>query len=213
MVLFHGVTCEQPPTGYVRVSIVVWFWGHRSHVVKRIYPSRSGVDGPDAARARDQRALRRAGPAVKARERRQRARPSALPSPNDILWDAQFARLEAYKAVHGDCNVPWRWVEDKALAKWVNSQRRAKKTFDRDGSGTTPSRVARLTELGFVWAPEDIVWDAQFARLEAYKAAHGDCDVPERWVEDQALANWVRKQRRAREHARGESHRALLIRQ
>ena len=116
MVLFHGVTCEQPPTGYVRVSVVVWFWGHRSHVVKRIYPSRSGVDGPDVA-----------------------------------LWDAQFARLEAYKAAHGDCDVPHRWVEDQALANWVRKQR-TKKTFDRDGSGTTPSRVARLTELGFAWA-------------------------------------------------------------
>ena len=24
-VLFHAVTCEQPPTGYVRVSVVIWF--------------------------------------------------------------------------------------------------------------------------------------------------------------------------------------------
>ena len=23
-VLFHAVTCEQPPTGYVRVSVVIW---------------------------------------------------------------------------------------------------------------------------------------------------------------------------------------------
>ena len=40
-VLFHAVTCEQPPIGYVRVSIVIWFWGRLPHVVKRIYPSRS----------------------------------------------------------------------------------------------------------------------------------------------------------------------------
>ena len=39
--LFHAVTCEQPPIGYVRVSIVIWFWGRLPHVVKRIYPSRS----------------------------------------------------------------------------------------------------------------------------------------------------------------------------
>jgi hypothetical protein len=33
----------------------------------------------------------------------------------------QFARLAAYKAEHGDCNVPGSWAEDPKLAKWVHS--------------------------------------------------------------------------------------------
>jgi hypothetical protein len=38
--------------------------------------------------------------------------------------------------------------------------------------------VERLTALGFAWVPADILWDAQFARLEAYQVLHGDCNVP-----------------------------------
>jgi hypothetical protein len=30
-------------------------------------------------------------------------------------WEAQLARLAAYKAEHGDCNVPQRWAEDPQL--------------------------------------------------------------------------------------------------
>jgi hypothetical protein len=80
--------------------------------------------------------------------------------------------------VHGDCNVPQHWVEDQTLATWVATQRRVKKKFDHDGAGTTAARVGRLTALGFAWVPADILWDAQFARLEAYQVLHGDCNVP-----------------------------------
>ena len=38
-------------------------------------------------------------------------------------WEAQLARLVAYKAAHGDCNVPKRWAEDPRLATWVTTQR------------------------------------------------------------------------------------------
>jgi hypothetical protein len=185
VVLFHVVTCEQPPIGYVRVSIVIWFWGRLPHVVKRIYPSRSTEEELEQAEQAKQakQAERAAKQAERAAERGaewQRA------------WDAQFARLQAYKVVHGDCNVPQHWVEDQPLASWVCNLRISKKKFDRNGSGSmTAARVGRLTALGFAWAPDDILWDAQFARLRAYKVVHGDCNVPHLWAEDQPLANWV----------------------
>ena len=34
-------------------------------------------------------------------------------------------------------------------------------------------------------------WDKQFAVLVAYKAKHGDCDVPSGFEEDRRLATWV----------------------
>ena len=52
--LFHAVTCEQPPIGYVRVSIVIWFWGRLPHVVKRIYPSRSTEEELEQAEQAEQ---------------------------------------------------------------------------------------------------------------------------------------------------------------
>jgi hypothetical protein len=42
---------------------------------------------------------------------------------HEAAWEAQFARLAAYKAAHGDCKVPVRWAEDKQLGMWVSKQR------------------------------------------------------------------------------------------
>jgi hypothetical protein len=121
------------------------------------------------------------------------ARPAA-----EKAWDAQFAWLEAYQVVHGDCNVPKRWVEDQPLATWAHHQRQSKKKFDRNGSGMTAARVERLSQLGFAWAPDDILWGVHFARLEAYQVVHGDCNVPQRLVEDQPLATWANHQRESK---------------
>jgi hypothetical protein len=40
-----------------------------------------------------------------------------------VAWEAQLARLAAYKAARGDCNVPKGWPEDPRLGTWVNAQR------------------------------------------------------------------------------------------
>ena len=59
-----------------------------------------------------------------------------------MAWEAHLARLAAYKAAHGDCNVPVCWAEDPQLGSWVNRQRYAP-------SGMTAARVAKLDALGF----------------------------------------------------------------
>jgi hypothetical protein len=43
---------------------------------------------------------------------------------DESSWETQFARLVAYKAVHGDCNVPHLegWAEDPRLGSWVSRQ-------------------------------------------------------------------------------------------
>jgi hypothetical protein len=129
---------------------------------------------------------------------------------NGTEWEAQLARLAAYKAARGDCKVPKRWAEDPRLATWVNNQRVWKRKLDRGepSLGMTVEWAARLTALGFEWDPGSTVfaprgeeWEAQLARLAAYKAAHGDCNVLHRWAEDPKprdraeLATWVYTQR------------------
>ena len=42
---------------------------------------------------------------------------------------------------------------------------------------------------------QDRVRQQLLARLTAYKAAHGHCDVPRDWAEDPRLASWVDTQR------------------
>jgi cobalamin biosynthesis protein CobT len=112
--------------------------------------------------------------------------------------------------MHGDCNVPKRWAEDLTLGEWVNRQRQYKKKLGRGepSNGMTAARVAKLDTLGFAWelsAANDAGWDAQLAKLRAYKAMHGDCNVPRSWAEDLTLGEWVKGQRyRKKKLDRGE---------
>jgi hypothetical protein len=55
-----------------------------------------------------------------------------------------FAALLAYKAKHGDCNVPTIWPEDPRLITWVNNQRALRKRDKLEAN-----RIRRLDEIGF----------------------------------------------------------------
>jgi hypothetical protein len=116
---------------------------------------------------------------------------------NDVKWKAKLVKLATYKAKYGDCNVPLRWAEDPQLGKWANDQRSNKRKLDRGEpcEAMTVERAARLTALGFVWDPRATAWAVHLAKLEAYKAEHGNCSVPHRWVEDPGLGKWVSMQR------------------
>ena len=70
-------------------------------------------------------------------------------------WEAQLARLAAYKAAHGDCDVPQEWAEDPGLAGWVKNQRACKNMLEKGRTekgrtGMTAERAAKLTLLGLV---------------------------------------------------------------
>ena len=55
----------------------------------------------------------------------------------------------------------------------------------------TAARAARLEALGFVWTPGHTGGapreEEKLARLAAYKAEHGDCNVPRGWAEEWGL--------------------------
>jgi hypothetical protein len=73
---------------------------------------------------------------------------------NDTKWEAQLARLAAYKAEHGDCSVPKRCAEDLRLGSWVSNQRKLKRKLDRGepSNGMTAERAAKLEAFGFAWS-------------------------------------------------------------
>lgn len=57
-------------------------------------------------------------------------------------------------------------------------------------------RIRKLNDLDFVWQvrnrPE---WEARYQELLEYKAANGDCRVPQHFNSNKALGKWVAKQR------------------
>jgi hypothetical protein len=126
-------------------------------------------------------------------------------------WEEQLAKLKHYKEGHGDCNVPKQWAADAQLGRWVNNQRGHKKKLDRGepSGGMTAARAAKLDLLGFAWElsaaalsrqrsrgqRNDAGWEGWLAKLEVYNVQHGDCNVPNDWVENPKMANWVSRQR------------------
>jgi hypothetical protein len=63
------------------------------------------------------------------------------------IWDQMFAKLLKYREIHGDCNVPQRWDEDKELGRWVNTQR----IHYRRGDIPDADRIQKLEAIGFEW--------------------------------------------------------------
>jgi superfamily II DNA or RNA helicase len=106
-------------------------------------------------------------------------------------WEEMFEALNEYKENHGDCNVPFDWLENNKLGIWVRTQRRKylNKKLSKD-------RIKRLECIGFVWNPFESSWEELFNVLEEYKENHGGCNVPQNWVENNLkLGIWVSTQR------------------
>ncbi len=113
-------------------------------------------------------------------------------NPGANMWERRLAELAEFKKDHGHCNVPQRWQENIALAKWVRNQR-----ADMKDGNMLPERRARLDKLGFEWNLIVSEWEKKFSELKRFQLAHGHCSVPIDWPDNQQLANWARDLRRA----------------
>jgi len=112
-------------------------------------------------------------------------------------WEAWLGELKAYKVRHGHCNVPWG-EENSPLAAWVDGQRR----YYRNNQ-LAPERVQRLLAIGFSLSEppaRSVLWDTKFLRLQAYKKAHGHCNVSANSGEHTRLGQWCHTQRRLFQH-------------
>jgi Helicase associated domain len=119
-----------------------------------------------------------------------------LTSRGDEHWQRYCELLRQYRARHGHVLVP-RVCEVPGLGDWVTDQRRQYKAKHHgQASQMTEARQRQLEELGFVWhvrnRPE---WEVRFAELVEYKAAQGDCKVPQHYKPNRSLGKWVAKQR------------------
>ncbi|GAX14382.1 hypothetical protein FisN_11Hh160 [Fistulifera solaris] len=68
----------------------------------------------------------------------------------DVSWDHHYNELFAFYLQHNHCNVPTKYTENKALGRWVSTQRSQLKKW-RSGSYSlmTKDRYEKLCKLGF----------------------------------------------------------------
>lgn len=108
-------------------------------------------------------------------------------------WEFWFGLLEVYKEEFGNCLVlrGYKTASGYALGNWVSVQRK------RTGQ-TTPERIQRLDDLGFVWDPFAEQWEHGIKELAVFKDANNHCRVPGAYKTASGfkLGSWVSTQRR-----------------
>jgi len=130
-----------------------------------------------------------------------------------IKWQQMFEELKRFKARLGHCMVPVKFPEDQRLGTWVNTQRKAYKTYriGDNNSRLTTERLCALESIGFVWKatfnggmkPNDEKWNDKFEELKSFKKLHGHTMVPQRYKVNPQLGQWVNIQRIRYKHTIG----------
>ena len=100
-------------------------------------------------------------------------------SPHDAMWEEKYHELMDYKQVHGHCNVPTNYPQNRSLSSWVRGQRHQYKlllkstTEEGEQHGAAPAsekdaaknkthnammmeRMERLKSLGFNFNPRNL---------------------------------------------------------
>jgi len=97
--------------------------------------------------------------------------------------------LKAYKAEHGHCNVPqsFKTEDGLRLGGWCSARR-----TDYKESQLSQERIDALEALGFIWDMLEHDFQRGLGYLEAYKAEHGHCNVPQSFKTEDGfnLGNW-----------------------
>ncbi|MBF0446603.1 MAG: helicase associated domain-containing protein [Magnetococcales bacterium] len=124
-------------------------------------------------------------------------------------WEEMFARLKAYKQHHHHCTLaekPSQKGAEADLWLWSQEQRNL-----RLKERLHPSRINRLTAIGFAWDLKLAVWMGHFQEFRHFKTVHGHGKLPERSPKNPALALWAKTVRREWTMGRLDGEKAALL--
>eukprot|EP00980_Cylindrotheca_fusiformis_P009653 scaffold2134_cov93-Cylindrotheca_fusiformis.AAC.15 len=86
---------------------------------------------------------------------------------HNMAWENRLKDLQQYRREHGDCNVPTKCEKNRQLGVWVKCQRRQYKLFQQGKTSTmTAERVAKLNDIGFLWAVSRFLIGGRYCLLE-----------------------------------------------
>lgn len=106
-------------------------------------------------------------------------------APARVPWEDRVSALRAYKAEHGDLNIPIRYKANPSLGKFVHNTREQYKLFHnkckpgyQKRCSLTAERIAELDALGYLWTTERVKrqneeWAIRMEQLKEYKSKHG----------------------------------------
>jgi Helicase associated domain len=128
------------------------------------------------------------------------------PNSKHRAWDENYQQLLTYKAMHGNCDVPYGYKRDPILGKWVSHLRE-----NQDQPLMSEERKAALNAIGFTWNPLEKRWNDMFAKLQDYHQKFGTTKVPMNYKGDQTLGKWVKRQRESFNMGLLPDHRKLKL--
>eukprot|EP00978_Attheya_sp_CCMP212_P033390 scaffold134487_cov53-Attheya_sp.AAC.1 len=133
-------------------------------------------------------------------------------NPREKIWMEKYDLLKAYQEEHGDCCIA---VKHKCYG-WIKNQRQQRNRLERgQKSEMTSERIKLLDDIGFLWKPREMDWDALYEKLRHFKQTHGHCNVKDDTSDDsnaesRALYRWVIRQRNHYRELKPEQNERLI---
>ena len=101
-------------------------------------------------------------------------------------WQRRYEELKQFKARTGHYRIPQNFTQNKALGRWVSTQRQEYKFLITDRpSQMTIERAEALNDIGFDWEVttcrkvfDDEGWQRRYNELKQFKVRTGHCKVP-----------------------------------
>lgn len=107
-------------------------------------------------------------------------------------WEMRYEQLKAFKEKHGRFPTDADAKKDKlckVLCTWINTQR------GRLLSGKiSEEQKEKLNAIGFPWSRQDVLWEKNFALVNAYFSEHGTIPGVKVEIDGLLIGKWFSKQ-------------------
>ncbi len=137
------------------------------------------------------------------KQKKNPSKPKAKPK----SFEERVIELKRFKAIHGHCNVPFKY---SSLGQWCRDIR-SSYTYAKRGKHTpkkyklNPERIKILEDLGFQWSliahrlknpskpkAKPKSFEDRVMELKSFKELHGHCNVPRRYPSLGIWCNYMR---------------------
>ena len=109
-------------------------------------------------------------------------------------WQEMYTALLEYQSIHGDLNVPSKYVTEngKPLGRWLIYQTvlHFKGTLSRE-------HEEKLESIGVIWRTNYVKWAFMYKLATEYQKKHGNLNIPQNYTtsDGETLGIWLQTQR------------------
>ena len=115
----------------------------------------------------------------------------------DYLFERNFAALVEYHHLHGNIDVPIKYISPHGIriGVWISNLKQQRR---RGALNLTERQIQRLDALGMLWGTKyENAWETAYQEAVHYWKRFGNLDVPTLYVTETGfkLGRWIHRQR------------------